>query len=54
MKLHNNTAEIFVPGGSAEVDAIAETTHMCIGAHQDDIEIMAAGTPERIDTNPAH
>ncbi len=41
MKLHRDTAEIFVPDGLAFEEALARTTHMGIGAHQDDIEIMA-------------
>jgi LmbE family N-acetylglucosaminyl deacetylase len=42
MKFHLNTAEIFIPDGQAEDQALARTTHLCISAHQDDIEIMAA------------
>jgi len=34
-------AEIFVPDGVPEAEALARTTHMAIGAHQDDLEIMA-------------
>ena len=41
MKLHEAGAEIFVPDGTAEEEALARTTHMAIGCHQDDIEIMA-------------
>lgn len=41
MKLNNSLAEIFVPDQSGAEAAIAKTTHMCIAAHQDDIEIMA-------------
>jgi LmbE family N-acetylglucosaminyl deacetylase len=36
------TAEIFVPDGVPPEEALSRTTHMAIGAHQDDIEIMAA------------
>ena len=43
MKFHLPTAEIFVPDGLPVEQALARTTHMCIAAHQDDIEIMAAG-----------
>jgi len=35
------SAEIFVPDGSPEDIALARTTHMAVGAHQDDLEIMA-------------
>jgi LmbE family N-acetylglucosaminyl deacetylase len=43
MKFHNPTAEIFIPDGLPLEQALFRTTHMCIAAHQDDIEIMAAG-----------
>jgi LmbE family N-acetylglucosaminyl deacetylase len=43
MQFHLHTAEIFIPDGLPEVQALARTTHMAIAAHQDDIEIMAAG-----------
>jgi LmbE family N-acetylglucosaminyl deacetylase len=42
MKFHLPTAEVFVPDGQPVEQALARTTHMCIAAHQDDIEIMAA------------
>ena len=42
MKFHLDTAEIFVPDGSPIEQALSRTTHLCIAAHQDDIEIMAA------------
>ncbi len=41
MQLHNPTAEVFVPDGSDAAEAVARTTHLCVGAHQDDIEIAA-------------
>ncbi|MFW6116597.1 MAG: PIG-L deacetylase family protein [bacterium] len=41
MKFGLDTAEVFVPDGLCAEDALARTTHMAIGAHQDDIEIMA-------------
>lgn len=41
MDLHNNTAEIFVPDGKSAEAALSRTTHIGIGAHQDDLEIMA-------------
>ena len=43
MNFHLTTAEIFVPDGLLAEKALARTTHLCIAAHQDDIEIMAAG-----------
>lgn len=42
MKLTQPTAEIFVPDGLDNSQALSRTTHLCIAAHQDDIEIMAA------------
>jgi LmbE family N-acetylglucosaminyl deacetylase len=41
MNFHNPKADIFVPDGSDTAAALARTTHLCICAHQDDIEIMA-------------
>lgn len=41
MKFHLDTAQIFIPDGLPEADALARTTHMGISAHQDDLEIMA-------------
>ncbi len=42
MKFHLDTAEVYIPDGMAEEEALARTTHLCFAAHQDDIEIMAA------------
>ncbi len=42
MNFHLNTSEIFVPDSQPVDAALARTTHLCISAHQDDIEIMAA------------
>jgi LmbE family N-acetylglucosaminyl deacetylase len=36
------TAEVYVPDGTPAVQALARTTHLAVGAHQDDLEIMAA------------
>ncbi|MCD6352421.1 MAG: PIG-L family deacetylase [Armatimonadetes bacterium] len=41
MELKNPKAEIFVPDGLPADEALARATHMCIGAHPDDVEIMA-------------
>lgn len=41
MNFHIDTAMIYVPDGSPVDEAVAKTTHMAIGAHQDDLEIMA-------------
>ena len=43
MRFHSDTADVFVPDGLSADMALARTTHLCIAAHQDDIEIMAAG-----------
>lgn len=41
MRFHNSGADIFVPDGLEPMAALGRTTHLCICAHQDDIEIMA-------------
>jgi LmbE family N-acetylglucosaminyl deacetylase len=41
MKLRHPDASIFVPDGTAVEDAVARLTHLGIGAHQDDLEVMA-------------
>jgi LmbE family N-acetylglucosaminyl deacetylase len=41
MQFHHPTADFFVPDGTAPAEALTRTTHLCICAHQDDIEIMA-------------
>ncbi len=41
MKPRLETAELFVPDGTPVEEALARTTHMGIGAHPDDLEIMA-------------
>jgi LmbE family N-acetylglucosaminyl deacetylase len=41
MRFHNAGADWFVPDGAGGDEALARTTHLCISAHQDDIEIMA-------------
>lgn len=40
MKLTKETAAIFVPDGLPVEEALRRTTHLGIGAHQDDLEIM--------------
>lgn len=42
MKFNKDTAKIYVPDHTPENEALAKTTSICIAAHQDDIEIMAA------------
>ncbi|MGO9229622.1 MAG: PIG-L deacetylase family protein [Bryobacteraceae bacterium] len=41
MKLTQAKAEIWVPDGASETDALKRVTHLGIAAHQDDIEIMS-------------
>jgi LmbE family N-acetylglucosaminyl deacetylase len=41
MDLHNPNGEIYVPDGLPEDVALRRTTHLGVGAHQDDLEIMA-------------
>jgi len=40
MKFAESNAEIWIPDGTAETTALSRVTHMGIGAHQDDLEIM--------------
>lgn len=42
MNFHLPTAQLYIPDGLDPEAALARTTHMAIGAHQDDLEIMAA------------
>jgi LmbE family N-acetylglucosaminyl deacetylase len=41
MKLHNSSAQIFVPDGKPVAAALKRIPHLGIGAHQDDLEFMA-------------
>jgi LmbE family N-acetylglucosaminyl deacetylase len=41
MKFTLDTAKIYVPDGVPVEDALSRTTHLAVGAHQDDLEIMA-------------
>lgn len=41
MQLTKPNAEVFVPDGKPVEEALKRTTHMGVGAHQDDLEIMA-------------
>lgn len=41
MKFHNPQADVFVPDSADPDAALSRTTHLCVAAHQDDIEIMA-------------
>lgn len=41
MRFKNDAAEVFVTDGIAEQDAFSRTTHLAVGAHPDDLEMMA-------------
>lgn len=41
MKLSDPKAEVWVPDGASEAEALKRVTHLGIAAHQDDIEIMS-------------
>ena len=41
MKLSSPAADIYVPDGRLLAAALRRTTHLCLAAHQDDIEILA-------------
>ncbi|HTL67581.1 MAG TPA: PIG-L family deacetylase [Lacunisphaera sp.] len=41
MRFSQPAADTYVPDGRPLAAALARTTHLCIAAHQDDIEIMA-------------
>jgi LmbE family N-acetylglucosaminyl deacetylase len=40
-KFHHPAADLFIPDGQPLPDALSRTTHLAVGAHQDDLEIMA-------------
>lgn len=41
MKLNTTTADVFIPDGKPETEALERITHLGVGAHQDDLEFMA-------------
>jgi len=41
MQLKNPNADVYAPDGSSVAEALVKTTHLAVGAHQDDIEFMA-------------
>jgi LmbE family N-acetylglucosaminyl deacetylase len=41
MTFNNQTADVFIPDEIECSDALARTTHLGVGAHQDDLEFMA-------------
>ncbi len=50
MKFSHPQADVFVPTGGSPAEALRKVTHLCVGAHQDDLEIMAyAGIADCLD-----
>lgn len=41
MRFHHSNADLFVPDGAPMPEALGRTTHLAVGAHQDDQEFMA-------------
>ena len=41
MQFSRTDADVFAPGGDDPVAALSRTTHLAIGAHQDDLEVFA-------------
>ena len=41
MNFSQPAADVYMPDGSTVARALGRTTHLCLAAHQDDIEIMA-------------
>jgi LmbE family N-acetylglucosaminyl deacetylase len=41
MQLHQPSADLFIPDGRPATEALTRTTHLAVGAHQDDLEFMA-------------
>ena len=52
MKFSHSKADVYVPGDARPPEAaLAAVTHLCVAAHQDDIEIMAhAGISDCLET----
>src|SRR3954463_16513611 len=41
MKFSQPAADVYIPDGRRPATALRRTTHLCLAAHQDDIEILA-------------
>lgn len=41
VQFSKTSAELYIPDGAAEAEALGRTTHLAVAAHHDDIEIMA-------------
>lgn len=53
MKFFKPDASLFVPDGLAEGEAFRRITHLGVGAHQDDLEIMAFHGIEKCYSSPS-
>src|SRR6188768_237170 len=53
LALSRSDADVFVPDGLELGQALARTTHLAVGAHQDDLEFMAAHGVAECFQNPA-
>ncbi len=53
LSLSKAEADVFIPDGSDVSAALSRTTHLAIGAHQDDLEFMAAHGVVECFQNPA-
>ncbi len=53
LSLTSQNADVFVPDGTEMAAALGRTTHLAIGAHQDDLEFMAAHGVVECFQNPA-
>lgn len=55
MKFNSNESIVFIPSEIDELKAFAQTTHLSIAAHQDDVEIMSYhGVVECFQQNDSH
>ena len=55
MKFSNAASDVYVPSGNNPEIALKQTTHLCVAAHQDDIEIMAySGITECFESKQNH
>jgi len=39
VQLHQPNAQLYIPDGAPEAEALARTTHLAIAAHQDDLDL---------------
>ena len=41
MQFHNESSDLYIPDGRSLPEALSRSTHVAVGAHSDDLEIMA-------------